>query len=92
MKIRRFAMVLLLATGLLALGACDGDSDGDDDDDDDVAATSFAAIAARDAFADPVEIENPDALAADIEAAFGGPFDEPVEITEEDDEIGDLLN
>lgn len=86
MKIRRFGMVLLLAVPLL-LGAR-----GCDDDDDDGAANSFAAIAARGAFADPGEIKNPGALAADTEAAFGGPFDEPVEITEEDDEIGDLLN
>lgn len=101
MKTKHFGMVLLLTVPLL-LGARGYD------DDDKVA----VAIAARDAFAKPAEIEDPDARAAVIRlstvldvtdmgpdaraavirAAFGGPFDEPVEITEKDDEIGDLFD
>ncbi|MGI9302229.1 MAG: hypothetical protein ACR2RB_05910 [Gammaproteobacteria bacterium] len=79
----------LIAAFTLSLAACGSDNDppvnGGSGGGTPPAQATFSQFASQDANAEPLDISDPAALAADIAAIFGDANDEPVEVEEGDD-------
>lgn len=80
---RKYLLAILLGLPLLISGCLHDDDDDDDDVPvipiDEAAGTDVSAIFALPADAEPMPLDDPEALEADIEATFGAPDEEPRE-------------